>query len=110
MEIQELKVKAAQIRMDLLTIIHRAKTGHTGGSLSNTDILTALYYEIMNVDPANPKWDDRDRFIASKGHSVESLWCILADRGFFPKEELETYSQFGTRLITTRTTRFQGLK
>jgi transketolase len=99
MEIQELKVKAAQIRMDLLTIIHRAKTGHTGGSLSNTDILTALYYEIMNVDPANPKWDDRDRFIASKGHSVESLWCILADRGFFPKEELETYSQFGTRLI-----------
>lgn len=99
MDIRELKIKAAQIRMDLLTIIHRAKTGHTGGSLSNTDILTALYYEIMNIDPSNPKAEDRDRFIASKGHSVESLWCILADRGFFPKEELETYSQFGTRLI-----------
>ncbi|QYK68205.1 transketolase [Paenibacillus sp. S02] len=110
MEIQELKVKAAQIRMDLLTIIHRAKTGHTGGSLSNTDILTALYYEIMNVDPANPKWDDRDRFIASKGHSVESLWCILADRGFFPKEELETYSQFGTRLIGHPNNKVPGIE
>ncbi|MFK4340780.1 MULTISPECIES: transketolase [unclassified Paenibacillus] len=110
MEIQELKVKAAQIRMDLLTIIHRAKTGHTGGSLSNTDILTALYYEIMNVDPANPKWDDRDRFIASKGHSVESLWCILADLGFFPKEELETYSQFGTRLIGHPNNKVPGIE
>jgi transketolase len=95
----ELKRKAVQIRKDLLRMIHRAKTGHTGGSLSNTDILTALYYKIMNVDPSNPKREDRDRFIASKGHFVESLWCILADKGFFPKEELLTYSQFGTRLI-----------
>ncbi|MBT2287626.1 transketolase [Paenibacillus albidus] len=110
MEIQELKVKAAQIRMDLLTIIHRAKTGHTGGSLSNTDILTALYYEIMNIDPANSKWEDRDRFIASKGHSVESLWCVLADRGFFPKEELETYSQFGTRLIGHPNNKVPGIE
>ncbi|MEK4060011.1 MULTISPECIES: transketolase [unclassified Paenibacillus] len=110
MEIQELKVKAAQIRMDLLTIIHRAKTGHTGGSLSNTDILTALYYEIMNIDPANSKWDDRDRFIASKGHSVESLWCVLADRGFFPREELETYSQFGTRLIGHPNNKVPGIE
>ncbi|MBB3126182.1 transketolase [Paenibacillus rhizosphaerae] len=99
MDTRALKIKAAHIRMDLLTIIHRAKTGHTGGSLSNTDILTALYYDVMNVDAANPKWELRDRFIASKGHSVESLWCILADKGFFPKEELKTYSQFGTRLI-----------
>ncbi|GGF97973.1 transketolase, N-terminal subunit [Paenibacillus albidus] len=110
MGIQELKVKAAQIRMDLLTIIHRAKTGHTGGSLSNTDILTALYYEIMNIDPANSKWEDRDRFIASKGHSVESLWCVLADRGFFPKEELETYSQFGTRLIGHPNNKVPGIE
>lgn len=110
MNIQELKIKAAQIRMDLLTIIHRAKTGHTGGSLSNTDILTALYYEIMNIDPANPKWDERDRFIASKGHSVESLWCILADLGFFPKEELLTYSQFGTRLIGHPNNKVPGIE
>lgn len=99
MDIRELKLKATHIRMNLLTMIHRAKAGHTGGSLSNTDILTALYYDIMNIDPSRPDMEDRDRFIASKGHSVESLWCILADRGFFPKEELETYNQFGTRLI-----------
>lgn len=99
MNIQQLKAKAIQIRMDLLKMIHRAKAGHTGGSLSNTDILTALYYRVMRIDPQRPDWEDRDRFIASKGHSVESLWCILADRGFFPVEELETFSQFGTRLI-----------
>jgi transketolase len=99
MEITALKAKAAQIRIDLLRMIHGAKTGHTGGSLSNTDILTALYYRVMKIDPKRPQWEDRDRFIASKGHSVESLWCILADLGFFPKEELKTYSQFGTRLI-----------
>ncbi|AIQ31545.1 transketolase [Paenibacillus sp. FSL P4-0081] len=110
MDIQELKIKAAQIRMDLLTIIHRAKTGHTGGSLSNTDILTALYFEIMNLDPTNPRLENRDRFIASKGHSVESLWCILADRGFFPKEELLTYSQFGTRLIGHPNNKVPGIE
>ncbi|MGG4147286.1 transketolase [Paenibacillus algorifonticola] len=106
----ELKSKAAQIRMDLLRMIHGAKTGHTGGSLSNTDILTALYYKIMNIDPAQPKWQERDRFIASKGHSVESLWCILADRGFFPKEELATFSQFGTRLIGHPNNKVPGIE
>jgi transketolase len=109
-DIEELKAKAAQIRMDLLTIIHRAKTGHTGGSLSNTDILTALYYRVMRVDPRNPKWPERDRFIASKGHSVESLWCILADLGFFPQEELLTYSQFGTRLIGHPNNKVPGIE
>ncbi|MEK3884774.1 transketolase [Paenibacillus sp. PL2-23] len=106
----ELKRKAVQIRKDLLTMIHRAKTGHTGGSLSNTDILTALYYKIMKLDVANPKWEDRDRFIASKGHSVESLWCILADKGFFPKEELETFSEFGTRLIGHPNNKVPGIE
>ncbi|MCP3763706.1 transketolase [Domibacillus sp. A3M-37] len=85
--------------MDLLTMIYAAKTGHTGGSLSNTDILTALYYHIMDVDPARPDWEDRDRYVQSKGHAVESYWAILADKGFFPKEELKTFSQFNTRLI-----------
>ncbi|THF84670.1 transketolase [Cohnella fermenti] len=106
----ELKAKAIQIRMDLLRMIHGAKTGHTGGSLSNTDILTALYYRIMNIDPARPKWEDRDRFIASKGHSVESLWCILADLGFFSKEELATFSQFGTRLIGHPNNKVPGIE
>lgn len=110
MEIRELKAKANQIRMDLLKMIHRANTGHTGGSLSNTDILTALYYRIMKLDPSRPKWEERDRFIASKGHSVESLWCILADLGFFPKEELETFSQFGTRLIGHPNNKVPGIE
>lgn len=110
METIALKAKAAQIRMDLLRIIHTAKTGHTGGSLSNTDILTALYYRIMKLDPNNPNWEKRDRFIASKGHSVESLWCILADLGFFPKEELETFSQFGTRLIGHPNNKVAGIE
>ncbi|PLR83301.1 transketolase [Bacillus canaveralius] len=98
-EITRLKRKAAEIRMELLTMIYEARTGHTGGSLSNTDILTVLYYKIMNIDPKNPKWEDRDRYVQSKGHSVESYWAILADRGFFPKEELKTFSQFKSRLI-----------
>ncbi|MCC3377153.1 transketolase [Cohnella sp. REN36] len=106
----ELKLKAVQIRMDLLKMIHHAKTGHTGGSLSNTDILTALYYRIMKIDPKRPKWEERDRFIASKGHSVESLWCILGDIGFFPREELETFSQFGTRLIGHPNNKVPGIE
>ncbi|HUC92869.1 MAG TPA: transketolase [Paenibacillus sp.] len=110
METTALKAKAAQIRMDLLRMIHGAGTGHTGGSLSNTDILTALYYRVMKIDPTNPKWDGRDRFIASKGHSVESLWCILADLGFFPKEELNTFSRFGTRLIGHPNNKVPGIE
>jgi transketolase len=98
-DIQSLKVKATEIRMDLLKMIYEAGTGHTGGSLSNTDILTALYYSVMNIDPQNPDWEERDRYVQSKGHAVESYWAILADKGFFPKEELKTFSQFNTRLI-----------
>ncbi|MFE7083181.1 transketolase [Priestia megaterium] len=98
-DIQSLKVKATEIRMDLLKMIYEAGTGHTGGSLSNTDILTALYYKVMNIDPQNPKWEDRDRYVQSKGHAVESYWAILADKGFIEKEELKTFSQFNTRLI-----------
>lgn len=110
MNITELKAKAIQIRMELLKMIHRAKTGHTGGSLSNTDILTALYYRVMKIDPARPKWEERDRFVASKGHSVESLWCILGDLGFFPREELATFSQFGTRLIGHPNNKVPGIE
>lgn len=99
MEPQELRRKAAQIRRDLLTMIHNAKAGHTGGALSSTDILVALYYGVLRVDPKNPKWDARDFFVLSKGHSVEGYLCILADLGFFDKAELSTFCQFKTRLI-----------
>ncbi|QNK55758.1 transketolase [Paenibacillus sp. PAMC21692] len=110
MDIQHLQMKAVQIRMDLLRMIHKAKSGHTGGSLSNTDIVTALYYRVMNIEPRRPKDPDRDRFIASKGHAVESLWCILADLGFFPKEELDTFGQFGTRLIGHPNNKVPGIE
>lgn len=97
--IEFMEKKAAQIRMDLLNMIYKGKAGHTGGSLSCTDILTTLYYSVMKMDPANPEWEERDRFILSKGHSVEGYYCILADKGFFPKEDLETFSKFGSKLI-----------
>lgn len=99
MEIKELELKAKEIRRQVIKLIYEAKGGHTGGALSSTDIMTALYYGIMNVDPKNPKMENRDRFILSKGHSVEPYWSILADKGFIDREELKTYSQFGTRLI-----------
>lgn len=94
-----LEKKAKEIRKAVVELIYQAQTGHIGGSLSCTDILTALYYGIMRIDPLNPQAPDRDRFILSKGHSIEAYWCILADKGFFPKEELKTFAQFGTRLI-----------
>jgi transketolase len=105
-----LKRKAAEIRTELLTMIYEARTGHTGGSLSSTDILTVLYYKVMNVDPSNPKWENRDRYVQSKGHSVEALWAILADKGFFPKEELKTFSQFGSRLIGHPNNKVPGIE
>ncbi|GIN62268.1 transketolase, N-terminal subunit [Robertmurraya siralis] len=110
MDIIDLKKKAAEIRIRLFQMIHNAKAGHTGGSLSNTDILTVLYYHTMRHNPQEPKWVERDRFIASKGHSVESLWCILADLGYFPKSELETFSQFGTRLIGHPNNKVPGIE
>src|SRR5690606_33180313 len=67
--------------------------------ISCTDILTVLYYHTMNIDPRNPYDDNRDRYVQSKGHSVEAYWAILADKGFFPEEELATFSKFGSRLI-----------
>ncbi len=99
MELKGLKRKANEIRKRLLQMIYEGKTGHTGGALSSVDILVSLYYAVMNTDPKNPMWPERDRFILSKGHSVEGLYCILADKGFFPKEELSTFSQYGSRLI-----------
>jgi transketolase len=108
--VEELKRKAIQIRMDLLNMVYHAGTGHTGSSLCNTDILTVLFYSIMKLDPKNPKWDERDRYIQSKGHAAESYYCILADLGFFPKEELKTYSKFGSRLIGHPNNKVPGIE
>jgi transketolase len=89
-------------RADAVTMIHTAKTGHTGGSMSCLDILTVLYYDVMNVDPKDPKKPDRDRFFLSKGHSVEGYWAILGDLGFFPKAWLSTFSKPDSPLIGHR--------
>lgn len=93
-----LQKKANQIRKDIVTLIHHAKCGHIGGDLSVTDILVDLYYKQMNISPENVNDENRDRFILSKGHSVEALYCVLADKGFFPKEDLDTYSQYGSKI------------
>ncbi len=105
-----LKKKAYQMRKEALRIIEMGKTGHTGGDLSEADILTALFYDVMQIDPQNPQWEDRDIFILSKGHCVETYYAILADLGFFPKAELETFSQFGTKLIGHPTNKIPGIE
>lgn len=99
MDIACLEQKAVQIRRQALELVYRAQTGHIGGTLSSVDYLVLLYYDQMRLNPKNYRWPERDRFILSKGHCVEAYLCILADLGFFPKEELLTFSQFGTRLI-----------
>lgn len=101
---------AIRRRMELLQMIYDGKGGHTGGDLSSLDILVALYYEIMKIDPKNPKWEERDRFILSKGHSVEGYYTILADLGYFPKEELKTYGTFNSRLIGHPTVKVPGIE
>ena len=83
-----LKKTAAQIRLDIIEQVHAASSGHPGGSLSIAEIISYLYFEEMNVDPKNPKWDDRDRFVLSKGHTAPALYAALAQKGFFDRAEL----------------------
>ncbi len=99
MTASKLQHLAALRRADAITMIYRAKTGHTGGAMSALDILTVLYYAVLRVEPTNPALPERDRFLLSKGHSVEGYLAILADRGFFPKSELAAFSCEGSRLI-----------
>lgn len=95
---QMLKEQAKEIRKDIVTMIGQAKSGHPGGSLSAAEILTYLYFEEMNIDPKNPKWEDRDRFVLSKGHAAPVLYAALARRGYFPVEELSTLRKIGSHL------------
>lgn len=94
----ELQKMAVEVRKNLLTSLHAAKAGHPGGSLSAADIFTYLYFEEMNVDPKNPKWEDRDRFVLSKGHTAPGLYAALALKGFFPVEDLITLRKLGSYL------------
>jgi len=106
----ELQKKACDIRKTVVEMIHRAKTGHIGGDLSVTDSLVALYYKQMNIGPDKVDDPDRDRFVLSKGHSVEALYAVLADKGFFPKEDLETYSQFGAKYVGHPNNKINGIE
>lgn len=93
-----LEGKAREMRVNILKMIHHAQSGHPGGSLSATDYVTALYFDVMQVDPENPQWEERDRFVLSKGHACPVWYTVLALRGYFPVEELKTLRQFETRL------------
>lgn len=98
MQANELTEKARRFRMNILKAANHAGAGHMGGSLSETDILTTLYFSVMRVDPKNPQWQDRDRFILSKGHSSLGLYTVLAGRGYFEESELDTFDATDTRL------------
>ncbi len=96
--VRELEAKARRLRAHVLRMTHAAGSGHPGGSLSAADLITALYFHVMNVDPQNPTWPDRDRFVLSKGHGCPVLYAALAERGFFPREELLTLRALSSRL------------
>ena len=93
-----LEAAARQVRLRILEAVHAGQSGHPGASLCAADILTALYFEVMRVDPANPTLPDRDRFVLSKGHSAPVQYAALAVRGYYPVEEVKTLRQMGTRL------------
>lgn len=95
MDLQEI---AKKIRVEIIKMLERSQSGHPGGSLSAVEILTALYFKEMKIDPNNPKWEDRDRFVLSKGHGTPVLYGTLANKGFFPKEELDNFRKIDSIL------------
>ena len=95
---QQLQIMACKVRMGIINAVHGAKAGHPGGSLSAADVYTYLYFKEMNIDPKNPKWEDRDRFVLSKGHTTPGLYSTLAHRGFFPVEDLPTFRHIDSYL------------
>ena len=96
--VQDLELKAKLFRREIIEMTFLAGSGHPGGSMSAIDIITVLYYYVMRVDPNNPRWEDRDRFVLSKGHVCPALYAVLAEKGFFPKEALWTLRQPGSIL------------
>lgn len=107
---KELQQKSISLRKNLLKYIYKAKAGHTAGSLSCVDILNVLYNRVLNVDPDDFFDPDRDRYIQSKGHSVEALYVTLADRGFFPESDLETLCQYKSHYIGHPTKKVHGVE
>lgn len=97
-DVKRLEAQAVQTRTDIIRMIGKAGAGHPGGSLSASDMITALYFHVMNIDPKNPQWADRDRFVLSKGHSCPALYSALARRGFFDPAELDHLREYGAML------------
>lgn len=95
---EELKKKAKEIRRDIIQMIYDANSGHPGGSLSIADMISALYFNVLNHDPANPDWENRDRFILSKGHACPAMYSAMAKTGYFPHEELKTLRKIDSRI------------
>ncbi|MBR5065201.1 MAG: transketolase, partial [Oscillospiraceae bacterium] len=98
MDIKELKEVCRQVRRDIIIEVADAASGHPGGSLSAVEMLVALYFKVMNIDPKEPQKADRDRFVLSKGHAAPGLYAVLAERGYFDKEELHTLRKLGSKL------------
>lgn len=109
-EVKELEKRAVEVRKRTVEIIHKASGGHIGGSLSSVDILVALHFGIMNIDPKNPEMKGRDRFIMSKGHSVEGYYSTLERRGFISPELLDTYGKFNSLLTGHPTRKVPGIE
>ena len=97
-EKKQLQITACKVRMGVIESTYGAKAGHPGGSLSAAEVYTYLYFKEMNIDPSNPKWEDRDRFVLSKGHTTPGLYSVLANRGFFPVEDLPTFRHIDSHL------------
>ncbi|MBQ7341620.1 MAG: transketolase, partial [Oscillospiraceae bacterium] len=97
-EKKQLQITACKVRMGVIESTHGAKAGHPGGSLSAAETFTYLYFKEMNIDPKNPKWEGRDRFVLSKGHTTPGLYATLANRGFFPVEDLPTFRHIDSYL------------
>ncbi|MGH7957641.1 MAG: transketolase [Opitutaceae bacterium] len=96
--IASLALKARALRREVVTMVHRANSGHIGGSLSATELMVALHYEVMRHDPRKPAWPHRDRFLLSKGHCTPIYYSVLADCGYFPREDLATFRRAGSHL------------
>jgi transketolase len=109
-QVKELEKRAVEIRKRTVEIIYRASGGHAGGSLSSVDILVALHFGIMNIDPKNPEMKGRDRFIMSKGHSVEGYYSTLEKRGFITSEMLDTYGKFNSLFAGHPTRKVPGIE
>ena len=109
-KIDYLEYTAVKMRKRLLDVVYNAKAGHIGGGLSSLNVLTALYFHTLNIDPKQPKKENRDRFIMSKGHCVEALYCVLEERGFISSELLDTYGKYNSPLAGHPTVKTPGIE